>query len=75
MDGFYRAFWSLRVEDGVATLDIDGFKRQDFDPRDVVEQVEEEGTGLLELLAPDAAQVVWPRSRQPRGDGGMRVLP
>ena len=58
VDGFHRALWSLGTEDGVATLTIHGFRRQDFDPRDVIEQVEEEGAGLLALLAPDAAQVV-----------------
>ena len=67
VDGFYRAFWSLQVEEGVATLAIEGFRRQDFDPRDVVEQIEEEAAGLLELLTPESAQ--------PSGDGGIRVLP
>ena len=44
MDGFYRAFWSLRVEDGSCRRStIGGFKRQDSDPRDVVEQVEAGG--------------------------------
>lgn len=58
VDGFYRANWSLRVEDGVATLTVDGFERQDSDPGGVIEQIEEEGAGLLRLLAPDADQVV-----------------
>lgn len=54
VDGVYRAYWFLRVEKEVATLTIDRFERQDFDPRDVVDQIEEEGAGLLQLLAADA---------------------
>ena len=54
VDGFFRAFWSVRVEDGRATLTAHGFERREPDPRDVVEQIAEEGAGLLELLAGDA---------------------
>jgi hypothetical protein len=58
VDGFFRAFWSLRTDGGGAALTIHGFERQDADPPDVVERIEEEGAGLLQLLAPDADQVV-----------------
>jgi hypothetical protein len=54
-DGFFRAFWSLRIEEGVATLTVHGFERQESDPRDVLGQIEDEGAGLLEMLAADAA--------------------
>jgi hypothetical protein len=57
-DGFFRAFWSLRTEEGVATLTVHGFKRRESDPREMVEQIEEEGVGLLGLLAAGADRVV-----------------
>jgi hypothetical protein len=53
-DGFFRAFWSLHTDDGVTTLTVRGFGRQDSDPRDVGEEIEAEAAGLLGLLAPDA---------------------
>ena len=51
VDGFYRANWSLRVEDGVATLTIQGVER-----REAGESVEAEAAGLMRLLASDAAE-------------------
>lgn len=53
VDGFYRASWSLQLEKGAATLEIHGFKGLPSDPRNVVDEIEAEGAGLLELLAPD----------------------
>ena len=56
VDGFYRANWSLRVEEGAALLTIDRFERQTSDPPDILEQIEAESAGLLRLLADDAAR-------------------
>ena len=54
MDGFYRASWSLQVENGAATLAIHGFKELPSDPPGTADEIEAEGAGLVELLAPDA---------------------
>ena len=54
-DGFFRAFWSLQADDDVATLTVHGFERRESDPHDVLEQIGDEGAGLLRLLAADAA--------------------
>jgi hypothetical protein len=55
VDGFYRANWKLTEEDGVATLTTDRFAAQPSDPSGALEQVEAEGTDLLRLVAPAAA--------------------
>jgi Winged helix DNA-binding domain len=56
VDGFYRANWHLTEEDGIATLIIDRFARQPREGAETIDEIIAEGTRLLALLAPDAAE-------------------
>ena len=52
VDGFYRANWKIGNEDEVAMLTIDRFKRLPSDKAGVIDEITEEGDGLLRLIAP-----------------------
>jgi Winged helix DNA-binding domain len=50
VDGFYRGRWRITLDDGAATLGIDG-------PGRVSDEIETEGLALLRLVAPGATDV------------------
>jgi Winged helix DNA-binding domain len=54
VDGFYRANWKAVVEGEAATLSVDRFKALRSDPGATAAEIEAEGMGLLELIAPEA---------------------
>ena len=56
LDGFFRAYWEITEEDGVATLTVDRFARAPADAPDVVDEISAEGARLLAFVAPDAAE-------------------
>ena len=56
LDGFFRAYWEITEEDGVATLTVDRFARAPADAPDVVDEIGAEGARLLAFVAPDAAE-------------------
>jgi hypothetical protein len=73
VDGFFRAYWRLAEEEGIATLTIDRFTPDSADPPATAQDVAAEGERLLAFLAPAAGRrkVSWgnapPRAtRRPR---------
>jgi hypothetical protein len=56
LDGFFRAYWKITEEDGVATLTVDRFAPAPADAPDAVDQINAEGTRLLAFVAPDAGE-------------------
>jgi hypothetical protein len=55
LDGFFRSYWSITEEDGIATLTIDRFAPAPGDPPHVLDEMEAEGERLLTFVAPEAA--------------------
>ena len=56
LDGFFRSYWEITEEDGVATLTIDRFSPAPSDPPDAIDEIRAEGARLLAFVAPDAAE-------------------
>jgi hypothetical protein len=56
LDGFFRAYWKITEEDGVATLTIDRFTRAPGDAGDALEEIAAEGERLLEFVLPEAGE-------------------
>jgi hypothetical protein len=56
LDGFFRAYWEITEEDGVATLTIDRFSPAPSDVPDAIEEISAEGTRLLAFVMPEASQ-------------------
>ncbi len=55
LDGFFRSYWEITEENGVATLTIDRFTLTPADAPAAIEEIEAEGACLLAFVAPDAA--------------------
>jgi hypothetical protein len=53
-DGWFRAWWKITEEDGVATLAIERFTPSKRDPAGTEDEILAEGERLLALVAPDA---------------------
>jgi Winged helix DNA-binding domain len=53
-DGFYRAWWKLTEQEGVATLAIDRFVPSGNDPLGTRDEIAAEGERLLRFIAPEA---------------------
>lgn len=56
VDGFFRAFWAISEEPGVATLTIDRLTPLSGDGPGTVDDILAEGVRLLAFLAPDAGE-------------------
>jgi hypothetical protein len=56
LDGFFRSYWEILQEEGVATLTIDRFTAAPSDPADAVDEITAEGARLLAFVAPDAGE-------------------
>ena len=56
LDGFFRSYWKITEEDGVATLTIDRFIPAPGDPPGAVGEIGAEGERLLAFVAPEAAE-------------------
>ena len=54
MDGFFRSYWEITEEDGVATLTIDRFSPAPSDAPDAIDEIRAEGARLLAFVAPEA---------------------
>ena len=54
-DGFFRAWWRITEQDGVATLAIDGFTPSPRDPAGLEDEIAAEGERLRSLIATRAA--------------------
>ena len=54
-DGYFRAWWRITVDDGVAALAIDGFSPSDRDPPGLEDEIAAEGKRLRRLIATPAA--------------------
>jgi hypothetical protein len=54
LDGFFRSYWEIDQEDGVATLTIDRFTPVPADPPGALDEITAEGERLLAFVAPDA---------------------
>jgi Winged helix DNA-binding domain len=56
LDGFFRSYWQITKEDGVATLTIDRFMPAPGDPADAIDEITAEGERLLAFVAPEAGE-------------------
>jgi hypothetical protein len=56
LDGFFRSYWEITEDDGVATLTIDRFTRAGGDPPGAVDEIAAEGERLLAFVAPEAGE-------------------
>ena len=56
VDGFFRAYWNLVEEAGVATLTVDRFTPVPDDPAGTPAAIAAEGARLLAFIAPDAGE-------------------
>jgi hypothetical protein len=56
LDGFFRAYWQITEEDGVATLTVDRFSSAPGDSADAIAEIEAEGERLLCFVAPQAGE-------------------
>ena len=54
LDGFFRSYWEITTEDGIATLTIDRFSPVPDDPPGALDEIAAEGERLLEFVAPGA---------------------
>ena len=53
-DGFFRAWWKVAEDDGMATLTIDRFTPSASDPAGTQDAIAAEGERLLRFVAPEA---------------------
>jgi Winged helix DNA-binding domain len=56
LDGFFRAYWQITEEDGLATLTVDRFTPAPGDSADAIEEIGAEGERLLDFVAPQAGE-------------------
>jgi Winged helix DNA-binding domain len=56
LDGFFRSYWEIIEDDGVATLTIDRLTPSPGDPPDAVDEITAEGERLLAFVAPEAGE-------------------
>jgi hypothetical protein len=56
LDGFFRSYWKITEDDGVAALTIDRFTPSPGDPPDAVDEITAEGERLLAFVAPEAGE-------------------
>jgi Winged helix DNA-binding domain len=56
LDGFFRSYWEITEDAGVATLTIDRFTPARGDPAGAVDEITAEGKRLLAFVAPEAAE-------------------
>ena len=53
VDGFFRSYWEITEDDGVATLTIDRFSPAPADAPGAIDEIGAEGTRLLAFVAPE----------------------
>ena len=55
-DGFFRAYWEILRDDGVATLTVDRFTAAPSDAPGAPDEIRAEAARLLEFVAPEASE-------------------
>jgi hypothetical protein len=56
VDGFFRSYWEITDDDGVATLTIDRFSPAPSDAPGAIDEIGAEGARLLAFVAPEATE-------------------